>query len=103
VTPRTTRIRSWRATPDSGDSSSACVQLKIVVFAPMPRPRISTATAVKAGRRTNIRHANLRSCRIMRGLQSENRSWIACGAAPDARASSFRKGAVARSRRSHCA
>ena len=29
-------MRSWRATPASGDSSTACVQLKIVVLAPMP-------------------------------------------------------------------
>jgi hypothetical protein len=83
--PLTTMIRSWASTADSGDSSTACVQLKIVVFAPMPSARISTATPVNAGRRMNIRHANLRSCTIMRGLQWKARSCSACGRAPEAR------------------
>ena len=38
-----------RATPGSGYSRIVSTQLKIVVLAPMPSPRISTATAVNAG------------------------------------------------------
>jgi hypothetical protein len=103
--PLTTMIRSWPSTAESGDSSTACVQLKIVVLAPMPSARISTATPVNAGRRMNIRQANFRSCTIMRGLQWKARSCSACGMAPEARA--IRQPACATgprdSRATHCA
>ncbi len=54
---RLTRINSCGSRNGSGRKMSTFTALKIAVVAPMPIASVSTATAVKPGRRTSPRAA----------------------------------------------
>src|SRR5262245_11226819 len=77
--------RSGSCTPRICRRRVTSIQLYIVTFAPTPRPRATTATSVKAGRRSICRQPYRRSCVIISILLTCSRSRKACRNAPAAR------------------